>query len=50
MELFEKKLFEYFDSEQPELMAALETGQRLDDETLELLRGRLGEFVARAEL
>ena len=46
MELFETKLFEYFDSEQPELMAVLETGKKMDEQTLELLRERLGEFAS----
>ena len=50
MELFETKLFEYFDSEQPELMDLLETGKKMDEQTLELLRGKLGEFASGLDL
>ena len=50
MELFETKLFEYFDSEQPELMDLLETGKKMDEQTLGLLRGKLGEFASGLDL
>ncbi len=50
MELFETRLFEYFDTEQQELMATLATGKKLDGATLALLRERLGGFVSGLEL
>lgn len=50
MELFETKLFEYFDSEQQELMDVLETGRKMDEETLALLREKLGEFTDKLEM